>query len=220
MQERVRICDIAKELGLSTATVSNVIHGKTNKVSDETVQRVTALLESGSTSPAWRASCWPATAPGSSACSSTTIRSTRGTRCATAFASVLLPLFVCEASWSLGENVCAAIYGRMGTEQKRRHDADRAHTGTGDRRAVRPVAGCGRDRRKASWRRGLRWGLPGGEAADGLWRGRSLRALRRGAPGERGVCGDLSGQPHRQAADTTDFVCLRAGRAVQGTQYE
>jgi DNA-binding LacI/PurR family transcriptional regulator len=45
MQERVRICDIAEELGLSPATVSNVIHGKTNKVSDETVQRVTALLE-------------------------------------------------------------------------------------------------------------------------------------------------------------------------------
>lgn len=45
MQERVRICDIAEELGLSTATVSNVIHGKTDKVSDETVQRVTALLE-------------------------------------------------------------------------------------------------------------------------------------------------------------------------------
>ena len=45
MQERVRICDIAEERGLSTATVSNVIHGKTNKVSDETVQRVTALLE-------------------------------------------------------------------------------------------------------------------------------------------------------------------------------
>ena len=44
-QQRVRICDIAEELGLSTATVSNVIHGKTNKVSDETVQRVMALLE-------------------------------------------------------------------------------------------------------------------------------------------------------------------------------
>lgn len=44
-QKRVRICDIAEELGLSTATVSNVIHGKTNKVSDETVQRVQALLE-------------------------------------------------------------------------------------------------------------------------------------------------------------------------------
>ena len=27
-QERVRIIDIAEELGLSTATVSNVIHGK------------------------------------------------------------------------------------------------------------------------------------------------------------------------------------------------
>ena len=45
MEQRVRICDIAEELGLSTATVSNVIHSKTNKVSDETVQRVTALLE-------------------------------------------------------------------------------------------------------------------------------------------------------------------------------
>lgn len=45
MAERVRICDIAEELGLSTATVSNVIHGKTNKVSAETVERVTALLE-------------------------------------------------------------------------------------------------------------------------------------------------------------------------------
>ena len=33
------------------------------------------------------------------------------------FLSVLLPLLFCEASWSLGENVYAAIYGRMGTEQ-------------------------------------------------------------------------------------------------------
>lgn len=44
-QQRVRICDIAEELGLSTATISNVIHGKTGKISDETVQRVMALLE-------------------------------------------------------------------------------------------------------------------------------------------------------------------------------
>lgn len=44
-QHRVRIRDIAEELGLSTATVSNVIHGKTGKVSDETVKRVQALLE-------------------------------------------------------------------------------------------------------------------------------------------------------------------------------
>lgn len=44
-QKRVRISDIAEELGLSTATVSNVIHGKTKKISDETVRRVQALLE-------------------------------------------------------------------------------------------------------------------------------------------------------------------------------
>lgn len=42
---RTRIVDIAEELGLSTATVSNVIHGKTKKISDETVQRVQKLLE-------------------------------------------------------------------------------------------------------------------------------------------------------------------------------
>ena len=45
MAERLHICDIAEELGLSTATVSNVIHGKTGKVSAETAERVTALLE-------------------------------------------------------------------------------------------------------------------------------------------------------------------------------
>ena len=44
-ERRVRIRDIADELGLSNATVSNVLHGKTNKISDETVQRVQALLE-------------------------------------------------------------------------------------------------------------------------------------------------------------------------------
>lgn len=44
-QKRVRICDIAEELGLSTATVSNVLHGKTAKISDATVRRVQALLE-------------------------------------------------------------------------------------------------------------------------------------------------------------------------------
>lgn len=44
-KRRVRIMDIAEELGLSTATVSNVIHGKTKKISDETVKRVQELLE-------------------------------------------------------------------------------------------------------------------------------------------------------------------------------
>lgn len=44
-ENRVRIVDIAEELGVSTATVSNVIHGKTKKISDETVKRVQELLE-------------------------------------------------------------------------------------------------------------------------------------------------------------------------------
>lgn len=43
--QRVRICDIAEQLGLSTATVSNVIHGKTDKVSAETLRRVQQELE-------------------------------------------------------------------------------------------------------------------------------------------------------------------------------
>ena len=44
-QSRVRIVDIAEALGLSTATVSNVIHGKTEKISGETVKRVQLELE-------------------------------------------------------------------------------------------------------------------------------------------------------------------------------
>lgn len=43
--KRVRIVDIAEELGLSTATVSNVIHGKTQKISERTVKKVQELLE-------------------------------------------------------------------------------------------------------------------------------------------------------------------------------
>ena len=44
-QNRIRIVDIADALGLSTATVSKVIHGKTEKISDETVKRVQQELE-------------------------------------------------------------------------------------------------------------------------------------------------------------------------------
>lgn len=44
-KKRVTIKDIAEELGLSTATVSNVIHGKTNKISDLTVHKVQEKLE-------------------------------------------------------------------------------------------------------------------------------------------------------------------------------
>ena len=44
-ENKVRIVDIANELGVSTATVSNVIHGKTKKISDQTVRRVQEKLE-------------------------------------------------------------------------------------------------------------------------------------------------------------------------------
>ena len=44
-ENKVRIVDIARELGLSTATVSNVLHGKTKKISDATVKRVESKLE-------------------------------------------------------------------------------------------------------------------------------------------------------------------------------
>jgi maltose regulon regulatory protein malI len=45
VQNRVRIVDVADALGLSTATVSKVIHGKTEKISDETVKSVQQELE-------------------------------------------------------------------------------------------------------------------------------------------------------------------------------
>ena len=118
MQERVRICDIAEELGLSTATVSNVIHGKTNKVSDETVQRVTALLEKRRYIPSMAGILLAQNSSGIIGVFVNDHPKYEGHTLRDGFlASVLLPLFVCEASWSLGENVYAAIYGRMGTEQ-------------------------------------------------------------------------------------------------------
>ena len=118
MQERVRICDIAKELGLSTATVSNVIHGKTNKVSDETVQRVTALLEARRYIPSMAGILLARNSSGIIGVFVNDHPKYEGHTLRDGFlASVLDALFVCEASWSLGENVYAAIYGRMGTEQ-------------------------------------------------------------------------------------------------------
>lgn len=44
-ENKVRIVDIANELGVSTATVSNVIHGETKKISGQTVKRVQEKLE-------------------------------------------------------------------------------------------------------------------------------------------------------------------------------
>ena len=57
-QDRVRIADVADSLGLSTATVSKVIHGKTEKISDETVKRVQQELER-SGSRIWQLFCLP-----------------------------------------------------------------------------------------------------------------------------------------------------------------
>lgn len=44
-KNKVRIVDIAEELGVSTATVSNVIHGKTAKISSRTVEMVQRKLQ-------------------------------------------------------------------------------------------------------------------------------------------------------------------------------
>lgn len=41
----VTIKDMAEILGISTTTVSNVIHGKTTQVSQKTVEKVQKLLE-------------------------------------------------------------------------------------------------------------------------------------------------------------------------------
>lgn len=43
---KITIKDIADDLGVSTATVSNVIHGKTKKISERTLQKVQEKLES------------------------------------------------------------------------------------------------------------------------------------------------------------------------------
>ena len=56
-QDRVRIADVADSLGLSTATVSKVIHRKTEKISDETVKRVQQELERSDISRIWLAFC-------------------------------------------------------------------------------------------------------------------------------------------------------------------
>ena len=45
MEEKVRLSDIASELGLSTAAVSYVLHGKTGMVSERTAVRVRRALE-------------------------------------------------------------------------------------------------------------------------------------------------------------------------------
>ncbi|WP_167959159.1 LacI family DNA-binding transcriptional regulator [Anaerosporobacter faecicola] len=41
----IRLQDVAEQLGVSRTTVSNVIHGKTKKVSKETIERITKYLD-------------------------------------------------------------------------------------------------------------------------------------------------------------------------------
>lgn len=43
---KITLKDIAEELGLSTATISNVIHGKTHKMSERTIHKVQEKLKS------------------------------------------------------------------------------------------------------------------------------------------------------------------------------
>ena len=221
MQERVRICDIAEELGLSTATVSNVIHGKTNKVSDETVQRVTALLEKRQYIPSMAGILLARNSSGIIGVFVNDHPKYEGHTLRDGFlASVLLPLFVCEASWSLGENVYAAIYGRMGTEQSA------AMTLTAPIQGLVIGALCG-----LSQAAGVIVGKRlGGEDYDGAYRA-AKRLMVYGAVGASVLCAVVlltSGayveiyqvSRYRQAADTADSVCLCAGRAVQGAQYD
>ena len=66
------------------------------------------------------------------------------------YLSVLLPLLFCEASWSLGENVYAAIYGRMGTAESAAMTLTAPIQGLVIGALVRPVTGGGRDRWEAA----------------------------------------------------------------------
>ena len=43
-QDRIRIADVADALGLSTATVSKVIHGKPEKISDDQFRLAVSLI--------------------------------------------------------------------------------------------------------------------------------------------------------------------------------
>ena len=126
MQERVRICDIVEELGLSTATVSNVIHGKTNKVSDETVQRVTALLEKRRYIPSMAGILLARNSSGIIGVFVNDHPKYAGHTLRDGFIAASLDALSTEieaggqfmmVKKAQCENVYAAIYGRMGTEQ-------------------------------------------------------------------------------------------------------
>lgn len=57
-KERVRISDIAEELGISTATVSNVIHGKTKKYPTKPLSMFRSFWKNEDIFQAWQEFCW------------------------------------------------------------------------------------------------------------------------------------------------------------------
>ncbi|MFQ7767456.1 MAG: LacI family DNA-binding transcriptional regulator [Fusicatenibacter saccharivorans] len=59
----IRIKDIADRAGVSPTTVSNVIHGKTGRVSKATVEKINRILKRWSTCRVSARACWRTTAP-------------------------------------------------------------------------------------------------------------------------------------------------------------
>lgn len=61
---KIRIKDIAKIAGVSATTVSNVIHGRTEKVSRKTRKRIEEILENRNMPQAWEHVSFPENLPG------------------------------------------------------------------------------------------------------------------------------------------------------------
>ena len=59
----VTIKEMAQELGVSTTTVSNVIHGKTKEVSPANVERIQKILKNMIIPPISMRGIWPAAVP-------------------------------------------------------------------------------------------------------------------------------------------------------------
>ena len=136
------------------------------------------------------------------------------------YLAMLLPLLICEVTWSLGENVYAAIYGRMGT------DASAAMTLTAPVQGLVIGALCGLSQ-AAGVIVGKRLGSGDEDAAYAAGR----RLLVYGAAGAAllSVLVVLLSGVYVEIYQVEDGVkrltrqiltCLCAGRAMQGPQYD